>query len=142
MNVILPIHKKWIEKILRGEKRAELRKTRLRQSPVECIVYLYETAPTSAVVGYAECFAYTSEIVKSCDEVMRTVYGMTRDEVTEIFGDRENIWVVWMKNPRRFEAPIPIERFTGKRFAPQSHIYTDINPSELGVRAHDVREWK
>ena len=36
MNVILPIHKKWIEKILRGEKRAELRKTRLRPSSGLC----------------------------------------------------------------------------------------------------------
>lgn len=118
---------KYAQRILSGRKRYEYRK-RLAARNLD-VIYIYEVAPVSAVVGMVEVVeqGYEDEYdlwERTCDQS-----GMSPVEWFRYIALAERIAYYELANPVRFPKPIPLSYF-GLEHAPQSFAYV---PEELAV---------
>lgn len=120
---------KYAARILNGTKRFEYRK-RLAARRLD-VIYVYEVAPVSAVVGMVEVVAqgYEPELdlwARTCDRS-----GMSRAEWEEYTGADVDTPIAYyeLANPVRFPKPIPLDYF-GIAHTPQSFAYV---PADLAI---------
>ena len=102
--VMLSIQSEHAEKIYSGEKRAELRKSFTGHAK---IVFLYETAPVSAITGaFLVREARRTNVEEAIDIAEKN--GVRRDRAAEYYGQRDSVWVITLARAVKFGMPIPI----------------------------------
>lgn len=120
-NCIIPIHPKHVEKIFSGEKICEIRKSFPAQLFGNFIIY--ETAPTSAIVGEFEVDYLAAErnIYRLWEEVKHDA-GISKEEYLKYFGRRigKYCYAIYISNLVKYPEP---KRWN--RPAPQSYVYTE-----------------
>lgn len=102
--ILLSIHPANAKKVYLGHKRAELRKS---FPPSARFVFLYETAPVSAVTG---AFLVKEAIKTSVQDAvsLASANGVEASRAANYYGDRENGWVIRIGNVVNFRASIPL----------------------------------
>lgn len=120
--VLLSIQSDHATAIYRGDKKAELRKSFTSQAKV---VFLYETAPVSAVTG---AFIVRESFKTSVTEAAKIAQqcGVPEDRALLYYGDRQNGWVIAISFAIKFGEPIPIADLRTRDhyfLPPQSFLY-------------------
>jgi predicted transcriptional regulator len=106
--LLLSIHPKHADKMFRGKKTAELRRTRPRVAAGD-ILFIYVTNPTKALVGRCEV---TDLISGSPTDVWETVGNqccLSSDEYFDYFDGAEIAYAIMVKNPQYFSKTISLE---------------------------------
>ena len=96
--MLLPVHRKWVQKILSGEKTTELRLARPHVAVTR--IMLWETAPTSAIVGEVRL----AEIRRFPADMKGWVLGalgacVSWEDFERYVGDREHFYAYELTHP-------------------------------------------
>jgi len=121
--VLLSIHPRFADAILRGDKRVELRRKPV--SPDVTHVVLYATAPVKAIVGSFEVKSIEEGSKSSIWNVHGTASGVTRREYSDYFKGASRAVAIRISKPARLEKPVPINSISGVSRPPQSFQYVD-----------------
>jgi predicted transcriptional regulator len=129
--VMLPIHPRWAEMILKGEKRYEYRR-RIWKDPDVDRVIIYACAPISKVVGEFSitCPPAICANPKTLWQITGEVGGVTKEEFDEYFAGRKEGHAICICKPLRFPERLDIELF-GLTQVPQSFAYVNQFPETL-----------
>lgn len=126
MLALLSIKPKYVEAIMRGEKRYEFRKSIFKHRNV-AKVYVYSTAPVKKVVG-------TFGIVKIIEGHPKQLWnrfslfsGLDFIEFFKYFKDIERGFAIEIESPERFKEPIDPWDSMPQFVPPQSFYYIDSN---------------
>ena len=126
VEIVASIKPKWIRKILRKEKAAEIRKNFPHCGGSPFKIYIYETKQgRGAVVG--ECICYMVDWVYNFMDVTRveTASCLNGRELSEYANGRD-IYAWFLAHVVEYEKPRPLSYFGLKR-APQSWAYVRRN---------------
>ena len=135
--VVMSIHPKHAEKILSGNKRIELRRSRPAFAP-GTIVLIYSTAPVQQIQG----FFIVDDIVESDPEGLWNDYsefcGVTEQEYQAYFSNALRSYGLLVSEAFRFPNPISlkkIKKIYPDFYPPQSYRYIRSNqPSYKQLR--------
>lgn len=117
MNIILPIHRKWIDKNIAEEKTMEIRKGVYRQRPN--VIFVYETAPVSRVIGQMKVTDMgNARWWDSFDPIVVRKSCVSIDELNDYLGIGGPYTYYIVEPPEIYEVPLKL------RLTPQSLIYT------------------
>lgn len=120
MNIILSIRPRYVKEIFEGRKQFEFRK-KLCTEEIEKI-YIYETAPVSAVVGEVEM---KEKLTMPKDELWKVVEkssGISREEFDNYFDGYAYASAYALGRATVFEKSKSLAEF-GVGAAPQSFVY-------------------
>lgn len=123
--IILPIHPIYVERIRIGMKRVEFRAKIWNERSDIKTVFVYETNPTSAIVGY---FEIADTLIGSPEDVyVRSglFAGIEHQKYVEYSEGRDVMHGLVIKYPIFFKNPVPISLLDSKMRAPQSFYYCD-----------------
>lgn len=125
--LLLSFYPEHAERIYRGEKRAELRKSFPGSAK---IVFIYETAPVSALTG---AFLVKEAIKTSVEEavILATAGGVGASSAEKYYAAREYGWVIKIGPVVKFSRPFQVAELKFKNHyfaAPQTYSY--LNRSE------------
>lgn len=123
MAIIIPMPPLYAERILAGTQPAILQKNRPQDLDVGERVYIYETAPTSAIVGYFTAGPAVDKKRAETDHAQSDPHGRTDGSatVTEI-----TIW--W---PVRTARHISMNELTESNAAPTGYRYVTKRAPEI-----------
>jgi predicted transcriptional regulator len=119
---LLPIHPKYSQAILDGSKTVELRKAPLRLGTTH--VAIYETAPTSAIVGVARILL--QDKLATPREIQRaaSAAGITFDKAMDYLSGGKQPTGIHVNQVVRFATPLTLAE-AGVTSVPQSARYLD-----------------
>lgn len=121
MNLLISIKPRYTQMIFHGTKRVEYRRV-IPARPFDRI-YVYETRPTSAVVGYMD---YTIVIHGTPHDIWkktRELSCMDMDEYMEYFSGSKQAVAFIIKNPRWYFEPRRLGTYGLPSVVPQGYIY-------------------
>ena len=120
MKALLSIHPRFSEAILSGLKRYEYR----RRVPLRHIthVVIYETSPTSMVVGEARVTGILSGPKEHVWRATKEAGFLSHEEFSRYFSSTENASAIALCEAIRYDQPIPIQDLALAR-PPQSFCY-------------------
>lgn len=132
-DIIFSIKPNYADKIMSGVKTVELRRRFTNEAPIGARAFIYSTAPTRAMVGYATI----SDVRRlPIEEIWRRYgdqSGIARAEFEAYFHGLSHGYVIALRNPRRFHISAGIH-YLRERFgfrAPQSYGYAGTEYREL-----------
>ena len=131
--VFLPLHKRWADLILCGEKTLEVRRKPPKLAP-QYLVYIYETSGSGGcgmVVGEFMCEKVSEFVPRDgrystvlCDRACLSV------AETEKYGAGKTLYGLHARDAVRYKAPLPLSAFSlcsGKTMErpPQNYCYVE-----------------
>lgn len=132
-SIVLSINPQFTARIFAGTKTVELRRVRPRVSQGDS-VFIYESSPTMAVVGYCVVEDLISVPVKDLWHEVRDTAGVSEREFREYYrGAAEGFGIV-ITGVRRFARPLPLVKLRAVHpgfHPPQSHRYVTSLSDEL-----------
>src|ERR1700722_1378663 len=122
MAILLSIQTEHARRIYAGDKRAELRKSFPQDAR---LVFLYETAPVSAVTG---AFLIDKVQKTSVEQAMQIAEqkGVSGERARRYYGNREFGWVVGVEDTIHFYEPLSaadVKELVGSFSPPQGFAY-------------------
>lgn len=121
MIAILSIRTKYVNEILKGNKKYEFRKSTFKKDVEE--VFVYATKPIGKIV----CKFYVGEIIEDKPdrlwEDFRDFSGLTEEEFFVYFRGRKKGVAIEIKDIEKFTEPIDPKMIYPKFIPPQSWIY-------------------
>ena len=123
MIVFYPIKPVYIEKILSGEKKYELRK-RLPRDKVE-YVFLYATTPVCRVVGYAKVGLTYRECKTKLWERVSESAGIDEVDYFNYFHGSDDACAIELKTVYKYEEPFHPKDISDDFVVPQSFRYVE-----------------
>ncbi|WP_420639631.1 ASCH domain-containing protein [Candidatus Poriferisocius sp.] len=132
---LLSVHSEFAQAILHGTKTVELR----RRPPKREVshVVLYETAPTSAIVGWARVQSVETRSPTSIWTTWGVSAGVTRDRFRRYFSGTSEATAIVLGVTRRLEVPMPLA-LLGLHAAPQNFIYLNGQADAVPGLAEDA----
>ena len=120
MKALLSVHPRFSEAILSGLKRYEYR----RRVPLRRIthVLIYETSPTSMVVGEARVADILSGPKEHVWQATKEAGFLSHEEFSRYFSSTEDASAIALCDPVRYGRPISIQEL-GLTRPPQSFCY-------------------
>lgn len=138
-DVLISIKPKYVDKILRGEKKFEFRKAIFKTKRVRK-VFIYASAPVQCIVA---SFEVDDILEGSPDKVWadcREFAGIEEKAYFDYFNNREQAYSIKIKNLDIFKEPVrPLKHIDGFK-APQSYMYVDRNLAKLLEGSSPVRK--
>lgn len=128
MSIIMPIHPIYVNRIKHGMKRVEFRKRLWNERNEVKRVFIYETRPVSAIVGYFEIADLISGTPKEVYEMAGMFTGIEFDDYAKYAGDSDTMKGIVIRYPVFFKRPVSIFEL-GFKHPPQSFYFID---SETG----------
>jgi predicted transcriptional regulator len=114
-NILIAIKPKYVQKIFSGEKKWEYRKKTPEAIPKK--IYIYETAPTSAIVGEAKVKSSVWNFVNDLYWDTEENSGITLEEFEEYFEDCLTGRAYELEKPIKYRKPIKVKN------APQNYYF-------------------
>ena len=108
--------------ILNGTKRFEYRRTLYRNKDVRSVI-IYATKPVGKIVGEFEVAGLLSDAPESLWASTKEHSGITKRFFMSYFENRAVAFAIQVKNPTRYDEPLPLNRLVGTSSAPQSFMY-------------------
>ncbi len=117
MKILLSMHKRYIDKMISGEKTFELRR-RFTKRKVNKL-YIYETAPTKRVVANANINKVHKLPLNLLWNLTKNSCGITKKEFFEYFKDLDSGYAIELNNFNEYKNKKHLSSFNIK-FPPQS----------------------
>lgn len=124
MSIILPIHPIYVNRIKHGMKRVEFRKRLWNERNEVKRVFIYETRPKSAIVGYFEIADIISGTPREVYEMAGMFTGIDYNDYVEYAGDSDVMKGIVIRYPVFFKRPVSIYEL-GLKHPPQSFYFID-----------------
>jgi len=121
VTVCYPIRPIYSEKIMKGEKKYELRK-RLPNSEIDYIL-IYSTTPIAKIVGYAEVKTTHIKSVQDMWKMVSNCAGISKEDYMDYFHGKENACAIELENVWRFKKPFDVKEINENFTVPQSFCY-------------------
>lgn len=121
MIALYPIKPKYMQRILSGEKRYELRR-RLPKNDINFVV-LYSTSPESKIVGYAEVKTTHKLPPNDLWKKVKQEAGISKDDYDLYFEGIENACAIEFKKAFVLDCPISLAVLDEAMSVPQSFCY-------------------
>lgn len=121
MKVVMSIRPEYVEKIFKGEKNFEYRKSIFKEE-VESIL-IYATKPVGKIVG--ELF-FTEILQDHPDEIWKLTVqesGVEYAFFKEYFNNREIAYAIKIDRVIIYESPVDLQKYIISGKAPQSYCY-------------------
>lgn len=121
MRMLLAIKPVYTGRIFSGTKRVEYR--RVKPSRPFDRIYIYETRPTSAVVGYMDISSIIHGTPHDIWKKTRELSCMDMNEYMEYFSGSRQAVAFIIKNPRWYFEPRRLGTYGLPSVVPQGYIY-------------------
>ena len=121
MIALYPIKPKYINRILAGEKKFELRK-RLPRHKIKYVL-LYSTNPVRKTVGYGEVKRLHEDTVPGIWSLVSGRAGIDRKSYYDYFADSTKAYAIEFKHIYKFARPFPVKEIAPDITVPQSFCY-------------------
>lgn len=121
MKVIMSIKPEYVEKIFKGEKKFEYRKSIFKKE-VESIL-IYATKPVGKVVGE---IIFTEILQDNPNEIWKLTAqesGVEYAFFKEYFNNKEIAYAIKIDKVSIYESPVELDQYIGSGKAPQSYCY-------------------
>lgn len=125
--VLLSIHPRHAEAILRGEKRVELRRAPIAANTTH--VLLYATSPVRAVIGWFEVLGIDEASMTAIWNKYGSVSGISRSEHRSYFKGATRAFAIRVARPKRLSPVLSLAELPGVTRPPQSFQYVDAQSS-------------
>jgi predicted transcriptional regulator len=122
MKVLLSIKPEFAEKILKGEKQFEFRKSVFKNSTVRTIV-IYATKPHGKVIGEFDIENVLAEQPHSLWSLTSDTAGISKKFFDEYFNGRDTGFAIKIGKTRRYKEPLELCEVLASGIAPQSFCY-------------------
>ena len=123
--LLLSIKPKYVEKILSGDKRVELRRRKPRSQPGDWLA-IYESAPTMALVAVTQITEVRANSPQYLWRSVGPISGVTKKEFDDYFTGTDQAVGIMIEVPTELHSPIPLSdlRTAWPRFnPPQGFLY-------------------
>ena len=130
MNVLLSIKPRYVEAILKGDKRYEFRKNIFRNKDVEN-VYIYATAPGTGRKRKHKVGDILEDHPVCLWNQLQEFSGLNEKEFFSYFGDNKRGFAIEIRGVAEFLNPLDPRDFIPGFAPPQSFCYLD-TPITLG----------
>ena len=117
-SLLISLHPRFAEAIYSGEKKFELRRTQPTGQFKR--VFIYETAPVSALTGYFDVACVQRRRKETIWQEAGNVLAITRAEFDAYLQGRESAIIIGVANPTRFERSVSLQDAVGTPEPPQS----------------------
>ncbi len=121
MNLLISIKPRYTHLISIGAKRVEYR--RVKPSRPFDRIYIYETRPTSAVIGYMDISSIIYGTSRDIWKETRGISGMDMDEYMEYFSGARQAVAFIIRKARRYLEPRQLGTHGLPSVVPQGYIY-------------------
>jgi predicted transcriptional regulator len=121
-SVLLSIKPHFVEKIFAGLKRYEFRRVIFKSKNVSKVV-VYASHPVQRVVGEFEVGGVLALEQDKLWEQTKRYSGIERDYFDDYFADKKTAYAIKIKNVKRYERPLKLNRFFPSTRPPQSFMY-------------------
>ena len=121
MNLLISIKPRYTQMIFTGAKRVEYR--RVKPSRPFDRVYIYETRPTSAVVGYMDIRSIIHGTPRDIWKKTRELSCMDMDDYMEYFSGSRQAVAFIIRNSRWYFEPRRLGTHGLPSVVPQGYIY-------------------
>ena len=122
MKILLSIKPQYAEMILNGTKRFEYRRILYRNRDVRSVI-IYATKPVGKILGEFEVGGLLSAAPDLLWASTKEHSGITKQFFMAYFENCDTAFAIQVKNPIRYDEPLPISQLTGSSSAPQSFMY-------------------
>ena len=123
-TVLLSIKPEHAEKIFRGEKRFEFRRTLFAEKTVTKIV-VYASSPVCRVIGEFDVEEILSMPMNTLWQKTRNESGISWGFFSSYFAGKVKCHAIKVANPIRYKDPIHLKTAVGLERPPQSFAYVD-----------------
>lgn len=123
MNALLSIKPKYVEEILKGNKKYEFRKSIFKYKDELEIVYIYSTSPVKKIVGSFTIKSIIEGHPKLLWDRFEDVSGISRKDFFTYFGDRIKGYAIEIGDLQVFEMPADPKILIPGFVPPQSYCY-------------------
>lgn len=124
MDVILSIKPKYVDAIMRGEKKFEFRKNIFKGKKID-YVYIYASAPIKKIVGSFKIGNIIEDQPDNLWNRFRDVSGINNDEFFKYFADCRKGFAIEISDLERFRNPVDPKKAIPGFVAPQSFCYLE-----------------
>jgi len=125
MNVLLSIKPRYVEAILRGDKRYEFRKNIFRKKDDVENVYIYATAPVKKIVGFFKVGDILEDHPVCLWDQLKEFSGLNEKEFFSYFGDNRRGFAIEIQSVAELLNPLDPKSFIPRFVPPQSFCYLD-----------------
>lgn len=123
MNVLLSVKPKYIERIIKGEKRYEFRGSMFKQDVDE--VWVYATSPTKKVIGTFAIGGVIADTPKNLWENLNGSSGMSQEEFFHFFNGKDMVFALEIESVKLLRVPLDPEMIFPNFTPPRSFYYFD-----------------
>ncbi len=123
MKVLLSIRPEYADRIFKGEKKYEYRKTLFKREDVDTVI-VYATKPVGKVIGEFKIDSIMEDNPINIWEKTKLYSGIDKNVYTEYFAGREKGFAISIKKTRIYKKPLELEELNFNiKCAPQSFMY-------------------
>lgn len=121
MRVLLSIKPEFAEKIFKGTKKFEFRRSLFKNPNIKTVV-VYASSPVQKVIGEFEIDSILNFSPKILWEKTKEFAGISESYFYEYFGDKQMGFAIKIKKVKRYEKELSLQKdFNAK--PPQSFLY-------------------
>ena len=124
-DLLLSIHSQYAEKIIRGQKKIELRRRfPLFKQQDSKKIFIYACSPISMIIGECSLKEVKKFPLKKLWKISKNTAMIDRVEFYKYFIDCEFGFALYLENPIKYKNPIYLKKLLGSRSQPpQSYRY-------------------
>jgi len=124
MDVILSIKPKYVQSIIKGEKRYEFRKAIFKNRTIDR-VFIYSSAPVKRIVALFEIGTILEDHPAALWKTVWEYAGIDDREFFSYFAGRTRGYAIGIENVQEFDEPIDPRVSIPGFVPPQSYCYLD-----------------
>lgn len=123
MRVLLSIKPEYVDKIFKGEKKYEYRKSLFKRTDVDTII-IYSTKPVGKVVGEFKIDSIIEDNPIKLWEKTKSNAGILKKDYLKYFDNKKKGFAIVIKDVCKYDIPLDLLEFDEKiKVAPQSFRY-------------------
>lgn len=122
-NVLISIKPKYVNEIIKGNKKVEYRKRIFKKDVNK--VYIYSSSPEKKIIGYFKYNGYLVGTPKDIWDKTNSIGGIDKKEYFEYFKNKNEAYAVKIDEIVIFKEAIVPQDIFDKFTAPQSYMYLD-----------------
>ena len=123
---MISVHPEFAEKLLTGEKRVELRRTKFHEALSHLVIYA--TAPQSVILGWVRVTSIESASPSRIWETHKRHAGISRARFRRYFQGTRSATAIHVVDPQSLQEPLRLNQIKDDLRPPQSIRY--LSPSD------------